>query len=189
MAAVSLSPSPIPITSSVMSSKRVPLSANSNVANSPIRSTSKALAAASLAKHKLQKRAFASVQREEPYGQPPPAKKQMLEPGVGQTVKLPIKQKPVKGIVQRVSTRTDKDERTPQTAVSQKRSEEEADTVRVREWQNHQRQRFPNYVFYFESVPNDQRARIVKQLQQLGAVSQLPVPIPATPPTLTLQTA
>ncbi|KAJ8106665.1 hypothetical protein ONZ43_g6986 [Nemania bipapillata] len=51
-----------------MSSRRVPLSSNQNVANSPLRSTAL-----------KQKRTLAQLQREEPYGQQPPMKKLVLD--------------------------------------------------------------------------------------------------------------
>src|SRR5687768_16196868 len=69
MAAVSLSP--LPVTLSSMSSRRVPLSSNPNAVNSPYRP--------SQATASRQKRSHANIQREDAYGQPPPAKKQMLD--------------------------------------------------------------------------------------------------------------
>ena len=80
MAAVSISPLPHSLSS--MSSRRVPLSSNPNAANSPYR----ALAAAA----SKQKRSYATIQREESYGQPPPAKKQMLDSQ--QTLRTPPRQ-------------------------------------------------------------------------------------------------
>lgn len=41
----------------------------------------------------------------------------------------------------------------------------------VRQWQKHYRKAFPQFVFYFESVPNDVRAKCLKQAIALGAVS------------------
>ena len=160
MATVSLSPSPIP--SSIMSTRRVPLSANPNVANSPVRGIAALTAAAS-----KQKRSYANIQREEAYGQAPPAKKQMLDNGSQRALRSPTKQ-PSRIAVARGTTRSYAAENVQQH-VGQKPSEEEVD--QVRKWQNHQRSRFPKFVFYFESIPDDQRVKLAKQLAQLGAVS------------------
>ncbi|KAJ0108168.1 g1 s regulator [Diaporthe amygdali] len=164
MAAVSISPSPVSSYPSIMSTstRRVPLSSNPNVANSPIRNTS-ALAAA-LSKQRQQKRAYASVQREEPYGQPPPAKKQMLNDGSEKPARSPVRQ--VK-VVRRDPTRLPKDDKAFQEKNSKSQREEER--ARVHQWKEAQRRNFPRFVFYFESVPNDQRSKIVKQLAHWGA--------------------
>lgn len=166
MAAVSISPSPISSYPSIMSTstRRAPLSSNSNAANSPIRNTS-ALAAA-LSKQRHPKRAYASVQREEPYGQPPPSKKQMLNDGSERPARSPVRQ--VK-VVRRDPTRPHKDEKTAHERGSKSQREEER--ARVHQWKEAQRRNFPGFVFYFESVPNDQRSKIVKQLAHYGAVS------------------
>ncbi|CAK7274786.1 Cdc7p-Dbf4p kinase complex regulatory subunit [Sporothrix epigloea] len=73
--------------SSSMQSRRVPLSANPNAANSPLRigtantnsNGNKLSASAATAAFVKQRRSHASVQREESYGLAPPAKKQMLD--------------------------------------------------------------------------------------------------------------
>lgn len=166
MAAVSIPPSPISSYPSIMSTstRRAPLSSNPNVANSPIRNSS-ALAAA-LSKQRQQKRAYASVQREEPYGQPPPAKKQMLNDGTEKPARSPVRQ--VK-VVRRDPTRLHKDDKPSQDQNTKSQRDEEK--ARVRQWKEAQRRNFPGFVFYFESVPNDQRSKIVKQLAHWGAVS------------------
>lgn len=45
------------------------------------------------------------------------------------------------------------------------------DVENVRQWQKHYRKLFPNFTFYFDSIPDDQKARFGKQVQLLGAVS------------------
>lgn len=40
----------------------------------------------------------------------------------------------------------------------------------IRQWRRHYRNAFPQYVFYFESVPEDVRSRVSRQIQYLGAV-------------------
>lgn len=160
MAAVSLSPSPLPL--SVMSSRRVPLSANPNVANSPLRGAAASLAAANA----KQRRSYASTQREDAYGQPPPAKRQMLDPSARTALRSPIKSKT---LVQRGTSRSFATERPSQSSSVHKPSEKEVDEVR--KWQQGQRSRFPKLVFYFESIPDEQRVKLAKQVAHLGAVS------------------
>lgn len=45
------------------------------------------------------------------------------------------------------------------------------DVENVRQWQKHYRKLFPQFTFYFDSIPDDQKARFGKQVQYLGAVS------------------
>lgn len=175
MAAILLSP--LPHNLSTMSSRRVPLSSNPNAVNSPYRSVA---AAAS-----KQKRSYATVQREEAYGQPPPAKKQMLDNC--QTLRTPPRQQanlaPAEG---RVFTRKpnasqqsaferklvavrERPQQAHQTVTkTEKTSEENLETIR--QWQKHYRKIFPTFVFYFESVPEDVRVKYTKQVIALGAV-------------------
>ncbi len=147
-----------------MSTRRAPLSANLNAANSPLRGAAALLTAAAASK---QRRSHASVQREDAYAQPPPAKKQMLEHGVKGTLRSPSKQRSTS---QRGTARSYAAERAGVAQhVGHKPSEKDVDEVR--KWQQSQRSRFPKLVFYFESVPDDQRARLVRQVAHLGAVS------------------
>lgn len=161
-----------------MSSRRVPLSSNPNAVNSPYRAVA---AAAS-----KQKRSYANIQREDTYGQPPPAKKQMLEShNVLRTPpRLHSTQSSVEG---RVFTRKSNNsqpsaferkcasvrERPLQQAVTkvEKSSEENLDTIRT--WQKHYRKIFPTFVFYFESVTEDVHLKYTKQVVALGAVGLL----------------
>lgn len=151
-----------------MSSRRAPLASNPNVANSPIRNTSSNFAAV-LNKHRQQKRTYASVQREEPYGQPPPSKKKLLNDGTEQPLRSPVRQ--VK-VVRKDLARVHKDEKLSQHQGS-KAAVREDEAARVQRWKSITRANFPNFVFYFESVPNDQRAKLVRHLTQLGAVSPM----------------
>ena len=156
MAAVSLSPQPLSLSN--MSMRRGPLSTIPNGGNSPHRG-----AAATLGGLKS-KRSYASTQREDSYGQPPPAKKQMLDIGSRTTARSPVKQK---ATIPRGTTRVPAPERVRQEA-PQKLS---ADAVEeVRKWYQTQRSRFPKLVFYFESIHDDQRGRLAKQIASLGGV-------------------
>lgn len=168
MAAVSLSPSPIPSFPSTMSSRRVPLSLHPNGTNSPLRNHPTS-AASVLNKYRQQKRAYASLQREEPYGQPPPAKKQLLNNGSKEPVRSPPAVRQVK-IARPNPNRVFKDER-PSQAAGSKATQQEDEAARMRRWKEATRQNFPDYVFYFESVPDEKRAKVVKQITQLGGVS------------------
>ncbi|KAK0628807.1 Dfp1/Him1, central region-domain-containing protein [Bombardia bombarda] len=145
--------------------RRVPLSSNPNAANSPLRPSS-AHPFALQGQKKI--RSHADVQREEAYGQPPPAKRQMIEHGVPRTIASPTKLRTAKTMVHRAVSRTVGATREPpsQDSVYQP-SEEELNTIRA--WQLQIRARFPKMVFYFESIPDDQRSKLAKQVTQLGA--------------------
>lgn len=56
------------------------------------------------------------------------------------------------------------------------RAQKQGDNLEtIRQWQKHYRKAFPQYVFYFESVPEDVRSRVSRQIQHLGAV-RIPSP-------------
>jgi regulatory subunit for Cdc7p protein kinase len=178
MAAVSISPLPYSLSS--MSSRRVPLSSNPNAANSPYRA-----AAAS-----KQKRSYATIQREESYGQPPPAKKQMLDTHhiLRTPTRLQSTQSSAEGKVftrksnssqqsafERKLVAARERERTVQQTIvkADKTSEENLESIRA--WQKHTKRQFPKFVFYFESGSEDARHKCTKQVIALGAVSILNV--------------
>ncbi|KAI2466876.1 Dfp1/Him1, central region-domain-containing protein [Annulohypoxylon bovei var. microspora] len=158
-----------------MSGRRVPLSSNQNVANSPLRSS------ALLAKHK---RPSAQVQREEQYGQPPPAKKQIIESGSQRSLKSPLQQQhrvsrsqiPIQTRRNASSyesklakERSGHHHHQLQQAVSASHGYTEKDIEEIQVWQQHHRARFPKLVFYFEKVPNDAHKKLAKQISALGA--------------------
>lgn len=179
MAAVSISP--LPHSLSTMSSRRVPLSSNSNAVNSPYRALQGAAS--------KQKRSYATIQREDAYGQPPPAKKQMLDVHQPLSLRTPPRQQSTQSSAEgRVFTRKSnasqqqssferklnavRDKPVHQIVTkADKTSEENLDTIR--QWQKHYRKIFPTFVFYFESVPEDVRLKYTKQVIALGAVSSL----------------
>lgn len=177
MAAVSISQSPH--TLSAMSSRRVPLSSNPNGANSPYRAV-----AAAAVKQNLQKRSHATVQREEAYAQQPPAKKQMVQVQPTKTPTRQSSQAPEGRVFTRksISSQTNAFARrleavrtrpVPAVQINADRPVEDANLDKVKEWQKHYRRVFPKYVFYFESIPEEPRTRLVKQVTVLGAVSTL----------------
>jgi regulatory subunit for Cdc7p protein kinase len=174
MAEVSLSPSAR--TLSTMSSRsRVPLSSNPNAinVNSPYR------AAASKAK-----RSYANIQREEAYGQPPPAKKQMVE-SKHIILRTPPRQQSTQTADGRLFTRKPTASQSLQlnqrlAAAATVRTEktektEEENLEDIRQWQRHYRRVFPKFVFYFESIPDDVRQKHAKQVIALGAVRSYPL--------------
>lgn len=161
------------LTLSDMSTKRVPLSSNPNAANSPFR----AAAASTKAK-----RSYATVQREEAYGQPPPAKKQIVEAKADRALRTPPRQTRADSLEGNVFSRrahaqpTAFDRRleaarrrpVQQATVKADRAAEE-NMETIRQWQRHYRKVFPKFVFYFESIPEETRVRFAKQVTALGA--------------------
>lgn len=154
-------------------STRRPLSSNPNAVNSPYRPT-----AASKTK-----RSYAHLQREDAYGQAPPAKKQMLD---GHTSRTPPQQIPNQSFPEnRILTRKSNTQFSTyerrnavsaregaQQSVKKSEKTPEQDLETIRQWQKHYQKQFPSFVFYFESVPEEARARYTKQVVALGAVSQ-----------------
>ncbi|KAF5134626.1 Hsk1-interacting molecule 1 [Metarhizium anisopliae] len=145
-----------------MSSRRVPLTSNPNVANSPLRGPG------SLHAYAKQKRSYANVQREEAYGQPPPVKKQVLEDGTQRAVRSPSKALRTQVVVQRSSTRLVAKDRATRTTQASTRTVQDVDTEKE-VWKKHHRAKFPKMVFYFESIPDDIRAKLTKRVNYLGA--------------------
>ncbi|KAK3292687.1 Dfp1/Him1, central region-domain-containing protein [Chaetomium fimeti] len=140
--------------------KRIPLSAsNPNVVNSPMRAPSGFNGAKKVRSH-------ADTMREEPYGQPPPAKRQMIERGIAS----PSRPKTTRTIAHRAATRA-----TASTATAQKASAAslcqptDEELTNLRTWQTQIRSRFPKMVFYFEGISDEQRSKLAKQIGRLGA--------------------
>ncbi|KAI1387645.1 Dfp1/Him1, central region-domain-containing protein [Hypoxylon trugodes] len=169
MAAISLSPTPVPLSN--MSGRRIPLSSNQNVANSPMRSSA-------LAKHK---RPSAQVQREEQYGQPPPAKRQVIESGSQRLLKSPSHQQ--RSSRSQIPIQTRRNANSYENKLARERSGQhhhhqqpvsatpeytEKDMQEILNWQKHHRNRFPKLLFYFDKVPNDAHKKLTKQIAALG---------------------
>lgn len=161
MAAVSIPPSPQAFPG--MSSRRVPLAHLPNAANSPFR----AVAAAA----QKRSRSHSSVQRELTYGQPPPAKKQMLERDESNLRSPPrgtLAQDPeAKGLAAKAAAAPSAFQKKLAVARERKETREH-----LQNWQKHYRKVFPNYVFFMESMAQDTHKTIVRQLRELGSVSQ-----------------
>jgi regulatory subunit for Cdc7p protein kinase len=142
-----------------MSTRRVPLSSNPNAANSPFRSLNTATGKRS--------RSYSSVQRELPYGQPPPLKKQMVE--VDQSaLRTPPRQQSSQVAFSRRPTATRDRQLQQKGSKVDRASRENLETIR--QWQRHYRRVFPEYVFYFESIPEELRLKCSRQVISLGSV-------------------
>lgn len=175
MAAVSIPPSPQ--TFSMMSSRRIPLAHVPNAANSPFRAVAAAASKRS--------RSHSSVQRELPYGQAPPAKKQMIErdeSSLRTPPRRPLLPDPERKIFARKSTAGLPTEFARRLVEAKEAREQQQYDARhdkvvienlehIRQWRKHYRKVFPQYVFYFESISDDMRYKLSKQLASLGAVS------------------
>ncbi|KAF2001943.1 hypothetical protein P154DRAFT_431816 [Amniculicola lignicola CBS 123094] len=157
MAAVSIPPSPH-IAS--MNTRRVPLANLQNATNSPLR--------ASHVGGKRQ-RSHASEQRDIAYGQPP-SKKLAIEVddaesrrnGLGRRSGAPPNAFQKKLEAAREVKAVPKRSEQVQQAVT-------ANLDNIRQWQRHYRKMFPEFVFYFESIPEDVRSKVSRQAQLLGA--------------------
>ncbi|KAI9877180.1 MAG: hypothetical protein M1830_004615 [Pleopsidium flavum] len=158
-----------------MSSRRIPLAHVPNAANSPFRAVAAAASKRS--------RSHSSVQRELPYGQPPPAKKQMIDRDET-SLRTPPQRPPIQESEGRVFTRRTAGAQPTaferrlvaardRQAQQQKAARQEKSVIEnlehIRQWQKHYRKVFPHFVFYFESIPEDVRKKLAKQIAGLGA--------------------
>lgn len=172
MAAVFVPPSPQ--TSLNMSTRR-PLANVPNATNSPHRA---GLVPAKRAR---------SGQIEIPYGQPPP-KKQVMDMAE-QDTRSPTRSRSTvhHGTESKLFSRRSNNavpsafekklvavrEKERQAQVKATKSEKPStDTMdTIRQWQRHYRKIFPQFVFYFDSIPEDVRRKFSRQVVALGAVS------------------
>ncbi|ORY12879.1 Dfp1/Him1, central region-domain-containing protein [Clohesyomyces aquaticus] len=159
MAAVSIPPSPHVFSS--MANRRVPLANLQNATNSPFRAT---------AVGGKRQRSHASEQRDLPYGQPPPAKKQIVEVDDAESRRhgLGRRSGAVPNAFQRKLEAVRDVKAVPRQAEkAQRQTNENLETIR--QWQRHYRKMFPQFVFYFESIPEDIRSKVSRQAHTLGA--------------------
>ena len=178
MAAVYGPPSPqAPVT---MSSRRPPLANVPNGTNSPRRG---AHMAAPKRPHP------GNSQLENASFQEPPSKRQMVNQADGGIRSPPRKSAhpsldsrlfsrknenaPLSAFERRLVAVREKDKQGAQRqANGTKNTRVAGDSMEsIRQWQKHYRKAFPQFVFYFESVPDDIRYKFSKQVRQLGAVS------------------
>lgn len=157
MAAAAASPPPAPPALIMSSARRTPLANNPNIANSPLRVQ---------APTKL-KRPFATVQRDEQYGHPPP-KKQIVDHGAQRPTQARAVQPaaPASHIHRAAGSRE---------RVTRQQSATTAAENSLDEWRRHHKSRFPKMVFYFESLPAETHGRLVRGITKLGAVRAWPI--------------
>lgn len=158
------------------SNRRVPLASNPNAANSPYRT----LAAAATKRSRCETETQDDLFRD----QPPPSKRQAVD--IVQTrPRTPTRRPPVQLPEGRVFNK--KAANSQQTsferklyALKEKNAQQRTERQEkaaveslngIKQWQKHYRRVFPEFVFYFESVPADARAKCSKQIRALGAVS------------------
>ncbi|KAK4103231.1 hypothetical protein N658DRAFT_494566 [Parathielavia hyrcaniae] len=138
-----------------MSTRRVPLStSHPNVANSPLRATPLEGAKKGT--------------RGEIYGQPPPAKRQMIDRGVPSPSRTKTT---ARNAVHRSVSRPTGVTTVSHKPTDNKQADEELanELANLRAWHSQILSRFPKMVFYFESVPDDQRSKLAKHVGRLGA--------------------
>jgi regulatory subunit for Cdc7p protein kinase len=166
MSATALQLSPIAV--HTMSSRRVPLAPVPNAVNSP----SRTLAAVGTKRSRAQ----AGDLRELPYGQAPPAKRQLRDADDLRRQTFLRKPTSVTAAQRKPETLLRAGRQSPQKAAQKppKPAEQTLDTIR--DWQKHYKKVFPKLVFFFDSVPQDVRSKLTRQVQSLGAVSSSTLP-------------
>ncbi|KAI4654273.1 uncharacterized protein J4E78_007318 [Alternaria triticimaculans] len=140
-----------------MSNRRVPLANLQNATNSPLRAT---------AIGGKRQRSHASEQRDVPYGQPPP-KKQLIEVDDAEARRH--------GLIRRSGAQptalTRKLEAARETKAPSKQAAQRAshDLETIRQWQRHYRKLFPQFAFYFDSVSEPQKDKLLNRARVLGS--------------------
>lgn len=161
MAAVAVPQSPR--VSANMANRRVPLANLQNATNSPIRAP-----AAIGAKRQ---RSHASEQRDMPYGQPPP-KKQMIEVDDAEARRHGLVRRsgaPTTALTRKLEAARENKAPPKQVEKAQRVTN---DLETIRQWQRHYRKLFPQFVFYFDSVQEPQKDKLMSRAQILGSVRQ-----------------
>ncbi|EKG11861.1 BRCT domain-containing protein [Macrophomina phaseolina MS6] len=146
-----------------MTSRRAPLANVPNATNSPYRPHAAAAT--------KRPRSHASEQRDAAYTGQPPAKKQFLEENDTEARRQVLLKKAGQTQTSAAQRKLEaaRDVRSSHKPIDrpQKVAQDNYDTIR--QWQKHYRKVFPQYVFYFENIPADARARATKQILALGA--------------------
>lgn len=164
MAAVAVPPSPQVV--DAMANRRVPLANLQNATNSPLRAT---------AVGGKRQRSQASEQRDLPYGQPPP-KKQMIEVDDAEARRSGLVRRsgaPPTALTRKLEAARDLKAIPKQADRSQRAANENQNLDSIRQWQRHYRKMFPQFVFWYESIPDEIKYKIVRQAHTLGSVSAL----------------
>lgn len=170
MATTSISPA-WPKTGAVPN-RRIPLSSIPNAVNSPYRS-----AATASKRSRLEQ----DLQEDFVNNQQPPAKRQALEYANARFRTPPRKQafqyaedRPAKRSANPPSISLEQKLAAAKERPSNYKTERlERTASEIRQWQKHYRRVFPDFVFYFENIPDDVRVKYSRFVRVLGAVSQL----------------
>lgn len=152
MAAVPIPPSPRMLSN--MANRRVPLANLPNATNSPFRAVN------------AKRKSHASDQRDLAYGQPP-QKRQMVEVDDEEARRNNLLKRNANNPPTALQKKFEA-ARESKPAQTQKPTSENLETIR--QWQRHYRKAFPQFVFYFESISDDARVKILRQVLALGAV-------------------
>ena len=143
-----------------MANRRVPLASLQNATNSPIR--------APVVGGKRQ-RSHASEQRDMSYGQPPP-KKQMVEVDDAEARRHGLVRRsgaPTTALTRKLEAA--RENKAPPKSV-EKTQRVTNDLETIRQWQRHYRKLFPQFVFYFDTVQEPQKDKLMSRAQILGSV-------------------
>ncbi|KAF1977443.1 hypothetical protein BU23DRAFT_550754 [Bimuria novae-zelandiae CBS 107.79] len=146
-----------------MANRRVPLANLQNATNSPMRATTIG---------GKRQRSHASEQRDLTYGQPP-AKKLMVETDDAEARRSGFARRsaaPPTALTKKLEAAREH-KTAPKATRSYTRGPEvnASNLETIRNWQRHYRKLFPQFVFWYESVPDDLKSKIVRQAQLLGS--------------------
>lgn len=153
-----------------MSNRRVPLSNLQQAANSPLRTTQVG---------SKRQRSHASEQRDLPYGQGPPQKKQVVEVDDAEARRYGLASRrsgaPVTAFQKKLEAARDGKPAPKHADRPSQRAAASENMENIRQWQKHYRKMFPTFVFYFESIPDDMKDQVFRQSSLLGAVCAYPI--------------
>lgn len=159
--------SPVPPPPFPMATRRVPLANVPNAVNSPRRAAGPT------------KRPRSAFEDKEDYGNSPVKKKQIIdltEESHKRSLVTAVDESAGR-IFNSATTRAAQNAFTRRLAALKSTKVEEkqertthADDETIRQWKRHYRKVFPQFVFYFESIPEDVTQRMSRQILTLGAV-------------------
>ncbi|KAJ4295385.1 Cdc7p-Dbf4p kinase complex regulatory subunit [Kalmusia sp. IMI 367209] len=144
-----------------MANRRVPLANLHNATNSPMRAT---------AIGGKRQRSHASEQRDLSYGQPP-SKKLIVEADDTDARRSGLVRRsgaPPTALTKKLEAAREH-KTIPRSTRPARAPEVNQNIETIRNWQRHYRKLFPQFVFWFESVPDDIKSRISRQAQILGS--------------------
>lgn len=147
-----------------MANRRVPLASLQNATNSPMRAP---------AINGKRQRSHASEQRDIAHGQPP-AKKLMVETDDADARRSGLIRRsaaPPTALTKKLEAAREQKAAPKTTRPNTRGPEVTASNLEtIRNWQRHYRKLFPQFVFWYESVPDDLKSKIARQAQLLGSV-------------------